>query len=686
MPQVMAAYASRPVAAVARAGEVFLIRPRAAARSAEIFIYGDIGESWYGESVTAAQFVRELAALDVDQLTVRLNSFGGSVPDGLAIYNAIRRHPAQVTVCIDGVAASIASLIAMAGDTVEMADNALLMVHAPWGSTTGNSTALRDYADLLDTWAQAMAVSYASKTGKSTDDCLALLCDGVDHWYSASEAQAFGFIDQTMAALPAPIAAAADWQQRFPPPHSLNLTASRPQAATAAPATEPATPSTPVAPTAAEAAAIRADTLRQEQLRRRAIQTNFAHFQSQEGVAGLQARCEADPECSPQAAAQQLLAHLAQGAAPVAGGRVQTVADETDQWRAAASESLLARAGLRSADGRPIRADGANPCRGLSLLDLARASLQRAGHRVEGLDKMALVAAAFTQSSSDFPVLLENTLHKALQNSYATAGDTWSRFCRRGTVSDFREHKRYRLGSLGNLAPLTELGEFASQAIPDGERSRIAADTKGYLVSLSRQMVINDDLEAFVGLAAMMGRSARRTLETDVYALLQSNPVLDDGQPLFSAAHGNLASAAAPSVAAFEAARVLMAQQMDVSKHDYLDLRPAIWLGPIGLGGEARVINGAEYDPDSANKLQRPNKVRGLFADLVDTPRLTSAWYAFADPNEAPVLEVAFLDGNDTPYLELENGFSIDGARYKVRLDYGVAAIDYRGATMTPTA
>lgn len=660
----------------------FSIRPRAQARAAEVFIYGDIGESWYGESVTAAQFVRELAALEVDQLSVRINSFGGSVADGLAIYNAIRRHPAQVTVSIDGVAASIASLIAMAGDTVEMADNALLMVHAPWGYAGGNSVALREFADQLDTWAQAMAVSYAGKTGQPAADCLALLTDGADHWYTAAESLAFGFIDQTTQALP--IQAAAGWQQRFPPPAGLTPSTAlpRPQPAQARPLPETSMPQ----PTPPDAAAIRADALRADQQRRQQIQTNFAHFQSQEGVAGLQARCEADPECSPQAAAQQLLAYLAQGAAPVAGGRVQTVADEADQWRAAASESLLARAGLRSVDGRPIRADGANPCRGLSLLDLARASLQRAGHRVEGLDKMALVAAAFTQSSSDFPVLLENTLHKALQNSYATAGDTWSRFCRRGTVSDFREHKRYRLGSLGNLAPLTELGEFANRAIPDGERSRIAADTKGYLVSLSRQMVINDDLEAFVGLAAMMGRSARRTLETDVYALLQSNPVLDDGQPLFSVAHANLASAAAPSVAAFEAARVLMAQQMDVSKHDYLDLRPSIWLGPIGLGGEARVINGAEYDPDSANKLQRPNKVRGLFADLVDTPRLTSAWYSFADPNEAPVLEVAFLDGNDTPYLELENGFSIDGARYKVRLDYGVAAIDYRGATMTPTA
>jgi len=97
-------------------------------------------------------------------------------------------------------------------------------------------------------------------------------------------------------------------------------------------------------------------------------------------------------------------------------------------------------------------------------------------------------------------------------------------------------------------------------------------------------------------------------------------------------------------------------------------------------GGTMRVINAAQYDPDTANKLQRPNMVANLFRDIVDSPRITwNAWYMFADPTVAPVIEVAFLDGNDMPFIELENGFEVDGARYKVRLDYGVAEIDYRG-------
>ena len=185
----------------------------------------------------------------------------------------------------------------------------------------------------------------------------------------------------------------------------------------------------------------------------------------------------------------------------------------------------------------------------------------------------------------------------------------------------------------------------------------------------------------------MLGRSAKRTIEAAVYALLGENsglgPTMQDGQPLFHARSpgANIGSSSALSVAGLESDRVLMASQTDVSGNDFLDLRPAVLLVTTGLGGTARVINNAEYDPDTANKLQRPNMVRGLFRDIVDTPRLTgNRRYLFADPNEAPVIEVAFLDGIQEPYIEQQTGFTVDGAQYKVRLDFGVAGLDYRGA------
>lgn len=178
------------------------------AASAEIFIYSEIGESWWSDSVSAKEFIEQLNALDVEQITVRINSIGGSVVDGIAIHNAIKRHKAKVDVAIDGVAMSIASLIAMAGDKVEMAENAMFMIHAPWTWADGNAVQLRLIADNLDAWAAAMANSYASKTGKPYEECLSLLTDGQDHYFTAAEALSGGYVDAVTNGLA--VAASAD--------------------------------------------------------------------------------------------------------------------------------------------------------------------------------------------------------------------------------------------------------------------------------------------------------------------------------------------------------------------------------------------------------------------------------------------------------------------------------------------
>ena len=658
--------------------------------AAEIFVYGDIGESWWDETVSAAQFVKELDALDVDAITVRINSMGGSVPDGIAIRAAMRRHKATITTVVDGMALSIASLIFMGGDVREMGESSVLMVHAPWTYAAGNSTQLRDMADQLDTWARAMSESYATEGGMSQADALALLTDGKDHYYTAAEAQAAGFCTEVVAAMP--IAASARFDlSRFKnlPPAAQAFAApvqpkpAQPAASPAAPAASPleTSPMTQTV-TTPDAAAITAQALAADKTRREGIRAHFKAYASREGVPALQQSCEDDASVTPEAAAAKLLAHLGSQSTPIQGG-VVTVEDEGDKRREAIVAALMVRAGVATADQR--KHINANPFRAMRLTEVARASLQRAGVRTDGMDQMGLVAAAFTQSTSDFPILLENTMNKTLQAAYAVAPDTWSRFCARGTVSDFRAHNRYRVGSLGNLQVVNELGEFQNMTIPDGEKSAISATTKGNIINLSRQAVVNDDLGAFVGLAASLGRAARRTVEADVYATLALNggagPNLLDGNPLFHSSRNNITTSAALSMLAIEADRVAMASQRDVGGNDFLDLRPAVLVLPISLGGLARTINDSVYDPDANNKLQKPNMVRGLFRDVVDTPRLTGTRrYLFADPNEAPALEVAFLDGNDAPFLEMENGFTVDGARWKVRLDYGVAGIDGRGA------
>lgn len=653
-------------------------------RAAEVWIYGDIGESWDGESVAAKDFVKSFSDLDVDAITVRINSFGGSVTDGLAIHNAIKRHPANVTVEIDGAAFSIASLIAMAGDEVRMAENALLMIHAPWSLAFGNSADMRDAADMLDKYAQAMSSAYIAQSGKTADDIMALLLDGKDHWYTAAEALTEGFVDAVSDALPI----AAGLEKQFDLTRYTRFKAAHQTAAVPVPeASHPAVAAinkelimtvatTPQAATAAEVLAT-------DKARREGIRAEFAPFAASAWAPELQKACEDDTDCTAPAAAQKILAKMAADVQPVNAVHIEMLEDETDKRNAGAVAALLTRAGFADKETR-ARAQHSE-FRGSKLLDLARASLTRAGVRHQNMDQMQIVAAAFTSHSSDFPVLLENAMHKVLQGAYATAADTWSRFCKTGSVNDFRAHNRYRLGSFGNLDALNELGEFKNKSIPDGEKASITAATKGNIINLSRQMIVNDDLGAFLGLADMLGRAARRTIEADVYALLAMNgglgPTMADTYTLFHANHSNITTGAAIGVGALDLDRVKMGSQTDVSGNDFLDLRPSVLLVPLAIGGSARQIVGAEFDDESQKNQRRPNIVRDLFDDIVDSPRMTGTRrYLFADPNTAPTLEVAFLDGNDTPYIEQEAGFSVDGTQYKVRLDYGVAAVDYRGA------
>ncbi len=375
---------------------------------------------------------------------------------------------------------------------------------------------------------------------------------------------------------------------------------------------------------------------------------------------------------------------------PNAGQRTSATvtADEGDKRRNAMTDALVLRVMPDVASKPEVmskdRVEAARSYVGHSLMDMAKDSLTRAGVDLSGLSKMDIVGRAITSSTSDFPVLLEGTNRRILLAAYSNVADTWKRFCMTGSVSDFRANKRLRMGSFSNLDVVGENQEYKTKSIPDAEYETISAKTKGNIINVSRQMIINDDLQGFARLAQMLGRAAARSIESDVYALLLSNsgngPTMSDGKALFHADHKNIGTGSALGVAGLDADRVLMAQQMDPSNNDYIGITPSVLLVPIGLESSAKVLNSSTYDPDATNKLQKPNVALGMFNDIVGTPRLTGTTrYLFASPSEEPVIEVAFLDGNQSPYLESEQAFTVDGMSWKVRMDYGVGAIGWRG-------
>ncbi len=168
---------------------------RAAADATEILLHDEIG--FWG--ITSKAFAETLSAISTPKITVRINSPGGDVFAGMAIYNSLKSYKGDVSVVIDGLAASAASFIAMAGNTISIHESAMLMVHKAWGLTIGNETDHVDMAGTLRKIDGQIAAIYAKQTGKSVDDMLALMAGESDGtWFTAAEAAEANFVDEVI--------------------------------------------------------------------------------------------------------------------------------------------------------------------------------------------------------------------------------------------------------------------------------------------------------------------------------------------------------------------------------------------------------------------------------------------------------------------------------------------------------
>lgn len=638
---------------------------KAAGKSAEISIYDEIG----GWGVSAKAFANDLKELrGVTDITLRLNSPGGSVFDGMAIYNLLKGHDAQITVYVDGLAASMASVIAMAGDLIVMPENSLMMIHNPWTMTAGDAAELRKNAELLDKIKTAMLSAYSSRTGMD-EAAIAELMDA-ETWFTGAEAVANGFADETVEAVK--MAACFDLSGFKNAPKELNKEFPKVSAV----ADESKTPhevnqmgdNVNATAQTVDIEQVKADAIAAERKRVSDINAVFAAFPQHKAIA---------EKCTDaEDARAKLLVELGKNETPTGG--VVSVSDNGRKARnEAMSDIIMLRAGKKT-----DRDVGQNPYRSKSLAEMAASALEANGVSTVGMDRNRIVAAAFTHSSSDFPKLLENSMGKLLQDAYSTFPETWRSIADVGQVSDFKQNTRIRLGSFNSLDTIGEGAEYTAGTIGE-EYETIQASTKGKMITLTRQMIVNDDLNGFARLAQMMGRAAQRTIGNDVYNILINNPTLSDGSALFHADHSNLtASGTAISAASVGLGRSMMRKQRDVNGNDYLNIAPNKLIVPVALEDVARVLMASETDPSQSNS-RKPNPVAGM-AEVISDPRLdaasATAWYLLGDPSLAPTIEVAFLDGNEMPYIDSEEGFTTDGVRWKVRLDYGVAAVDYRGA------
>lgn len=157
---------------------------------ATIYLY-DVIDSWFG--IGAESFAKALSEVDANRIHLRINSPGGDVFDGRAIYTALKQHPAEIIAHVDGLAASAATYVALAADHVEMTDGAMFMIHKGWTMAVGNADEMRKTASLLDQIDVSIVKDYVKKTGLESEQLMAWMAE--EKWMDAEEAKSLGFVD-----------------------------------------------------------------------------------------------------------------------------------------------------------------------------------------------------------------------------------------------------------------------------------------------------------------------------------------------------------------------------------------------------------------------------------------------------------------------------------------------------------
>lgn len=336
-------------------------------------------------------------------------------------------------------------------------------------------------------------------------------------------------------------------------------------------------------------------------------------------------------------------------------------------------------------------ADGAREYRGMSLLEMARDALERRGVQTRGMSKMELAGAVFQQraagyhSTSDFPSILANVANKTLRSAYESTPRTFSAWARRATISDFKPVQRTQLGGAPDLEKVLESGEFKYGTM--GEAKEVyGLATYGRIIGITRQTLINDDLDAFTRIPMAFGASAA-DLESDiVYSILMQNPTMADGTALFAAGHKNLGTAAVINEASLSAAYRAYAEQTGLEGRK-ISILPAHIIVPPGQRAlEAR----KQITATTPNSTADVNTFAGRLS-VIEEPRLIPAsgedpWFLSADPSRIDTVEYAYLDGQDGVYTETRMGFEVDGMEIKARHDFAAKAIDHRGLFKNPGA
>lgn len=376
----------------------------------------------------------------------------------------------------------------------------------------------------------------------------------------------------------------------------------------------------------------------------------------------------------------ELLRHLSNKKKIPAGS--VSMRSEQDKFRSAASDSILLRGGVSIKNVER----GATELRGMRLRDLAAECLQRSGKTgVRRYNDDQLFRAALSPDSA-FVGILTDAVSKTMAVAYQSAPPSFEQWASEGSNPDFKPKHIFQISEAGDLEEVTQNGEIKMDHPTDSVVTSSLA-TFAKVFGFDRKALINDDIDMLTKIPTYYVRSALRGVNKAVYKILSQNPVMEDGNRLFSAGHNNLSAAAKPTIASYQEAMGKMMAQKGLRGLETLNIRPAFVLcNPMQYAEHSQLLY-STANPEALNSgaFSPFNGMMQLIMDAeIEAEGGIYPYFFASSPDMCGTIEVSYLNGVKEPTLEYEVGFDYLGIKYRIVHDRGVSLLDYRGLSKNP--
>lgn len=670
----------------------------------ELILHGSVGFDFWEDAGLTATDVRSALSGVSGPITVRLNSGGGNAFEGAAIHSVLKSYPGEITVVVEGIAASAASLLAMAANQIVMAEGATMMIHDPSGMTWGTADDHRDQAEVLDTIANEYASVYARRAGIPVDEMRALMKEEL--WMGGEEAVERGFADATVETEDEPAMAAFPYQQfTSAPAHLVQMAEDKgwrvdalrtKRAAVPAVAKEAimavkektadkTTPEVEVQKPEAPQMDAKVKATLDAAARREAVMSIAGTRLTGAEIEDIVAKY-ADPAEAKMAAVDLIADKQIAKEAPIITPSATITADASEKKFEAMRDALAVTMFGGKLEGAAKDFAGLTP---------KRLAIELAGGFKHGFSDYELIKKGMSargvlmsggfHSTSDFTYLTASTLNRSLRSAYDSRPGTWRRISRVRSASDFRTLYSVQAGGDFSLSTINETGEYKNTILTDtGEQYAVVR--KGRKVTLSFEAVINDDLSAFSRIPMDFARGALNMESSTVWGLINANGNMSDGNPFFDAAHANIdSSGAAISATSVGAARKAMWEQRTVGAasggDDFIEAVPDLMFVPPAL--EIVAMQFATATTPATDGTTNPYKntltpVTEARLGAAVTGGSNTAWYLF--DSQLPPVEAAFLAGFEAPMIEAMEKTDPDGVCVIARHIFGAGLVEFRGA------